>query len=255
MMAHHGETAIVRRFDTLNLKNILYLQAELIHLEAELHQMELDEKFAADPGSRPAHPFSVYDLREAASSGKATQWTKHQEIQSKLQAYNGAVIQYFALRKAAKPAASSIECLREWLDRPEGGDFFLKGREAEMWDTVEDLLSLDCPQPGKDALTTLINEKLVPWYHRRWGHRFQPSLTADWYGVWQYDQEMLETVANAITTLTASLLPSISIVVLYFLSKPFTRLVAMLLFSVLFSVILSAVSTVRRIEVFAATTA
>ena len=83
----------------------------------------------------------------------------------------------------------------------------------------------------------------------------QPSPTVDWYGVWQYDQRMLETVANAISTLLASLLPSISILVLYFLSKPVTRLVAILLFSVLFSVILSAVSTGRRIEVFAATTA
>ncbi|KAL8762945.1 MAG: hypothetical protein Q9184_001167 [Pyrenodesmia sp. 2 TL-2023] len=252
MMAQHGEAAIFRRFDMLNLKSLLYMQAELVHLEAELHHMELGEMSAADP-SKPAYPFSVYDLREC--SGKVTQWTKYQEVQSKLQAYNCAVLQYFALRKAAKPDTNSVECLREWLDRPEGGDFFLKGREADMWETVEDLISLDCRQPGKDALTMLINEKLVPWYHRRWGYRSKPSPTADWYGVWQYDQEWLERVANAISTLLASLLPSISILVLYFLSKPFTRLVAILLFSVLFSLILSAVSTVRRIEVFAASTA
>ncbi|KAI4198013.1 MAG: hypothetical protein LQ346_002858 [Caloplaca aetnensis] len=148
------------------------MQAELVHLEAELHQMELDEKSAAHP-NKPAYPFSVYDLRESAGSSKVTQWTKYQEVQSKLQAYNRSVLQYFDLRKAAKPAANSVECLREWLDRPEGGDFFLKGREADMWETVDDLISPDCRQPGKDALTMLINEKLVPWYHRRWGHRFK----------------------------------------------------------------------------------
>ncbi|KAL8910319.1 MAG: hypothetical protein Q9171_004363 [Xanthocarpia ochracea] len=230
------------------------MQAELIHLETELHQMELDEKSAAN-SSKPAYPFSVYDLREAACSGKVTQWTKYQEVQSKLQAYNGAVIQYLALRKVVKPDANSVECLREWLDRPEGGDFFLKGREADTWEKVEDLVSLDCQQPSKDALTRLINEKFVPWYHRRWVHRFKPSPTAEWYGVWQYDQGMLESVANAISTLLASLLPSISILVLYLLSKPITRLIAILFFSVLFSVILSAVSTGRRVEVFAATTA
>lgn len=91
MMARHGEVAIFRRFDTLNLKNLLYMQAELLHLEAELHQMERDEKSAAaaaDP-SKPAYPFSVYDLREAASSGKATtQWIKYQEVRSKLEAYS-----------------------------------------------------------------------------------------------------------------------------------------------------------------------
>ncbi|KAL8991273.1 MAG: hypothetical protein Q9169_007904, partial [Polycauliona sp. 2 TL-2023] len=85
-MAHHGETAIFRQFKALNLKNLLYMQAELLHLEAEMHQMELDEKSATDP-TKPAYPFSVYDLREATDSGKATHWTKYQEIQTKLQAY------------------------------------------------------------------------------------------------------------------------------------------------------------------------
>ncbi|KAL9026006.1 MAG: hypothetical protein Q9196_005269, partial [Gyalolechia fulgens] len=66
----------------------------------------------------------------------------------------------------------------------------------------------------------------------------KPSSTAQWYGVWQYDKEKLGLLANAISTLLASLLPSVSILVLYFLSKPVTRLVAIL-----------------RIEVFAATTA
>lgn len=83
------------------------------------------------------------------------------------------MIQYSALRKVVKPDANSVECLREWLDRPEGGDFFLKGREADLWEKVEDLVSLDCQQPSKDALTRLINEKFVPRYHRRWVHRFK----------------------------------------------------------------------------------
>ena len=89
MMAHHEELAIFRRFDTLNLKNLLYMQAELIHLEAELRQMELDEKISADP-NKPVHPMSVYDLREVTCTGKTTQWAKYQEVQGKLQAYSGS---------------------------------------------------------------------------------------------------------------------------------------------------------------------
>ncbi|KAI4129924.1 MAG: hypothetical protein LQ338_002009 [Usnochroma carphineum] len=265
MIATHGEAAIFRRFDTLNIKNLLYMQAELVHLEAELRQIELEEKSSADP-NRTAYPFSVYDLRESACSGKVTQWTKYLEIQSKLQAYSmcykqlhrkdGALLQYLALRKVAKPSSNAVEVLQGWLDRPEGGDFFLKGREAYTWEMEKDLVSLNEQQPGQDGLTKLINEKLVPWYHRRWGHRTQkPSLTAESYGVWQYDQEKLNLLANAISTLLASLLPSISILVLYLLSRPVTKLVAILWFSVFFSLVLSAVSTARRIEIFAATTA
>ena len=87
MIANHGEAAIFRRFDTLNIKGLLYMQAELVHLEAELRQIELDERSSADP-SKTLYPHSVYDLRESASTGSATQWNKHQEIQKKLQEYS-----------------------------------------------------------------------------------------------------------------------------------------------------------------------
>ncbi|KAL8940199.1 MAG: hypothetical protein Q9216_002950 [Gyalolechia sp. 2 TL-2023] len=255
MIARHGEAAVFRRFDALNIKNLLYMQAELVHLEAELHQIETDARSSADP-SKNLYPFSVYDLRDSASTGLVMQWTKHQEIQSKIQAYNGALLQYQALRKTAKPTANTVEFLREWLDRPEGGDFFLKGREATIWEAEGDLVSLDCHQSDKDALTSLISERVVPWYHRRWGHRTKkPASTAEWYGVWQYDKEKLSFLTSAISTLLASLLPSISILVLYFLSRPVTKLVVILLFSIFFSLILATVSSARRIEVFAATTA
>ncbi|KAL8781238.1 MAG: hypothetical protein Q9213_006091 [Squamulea squamosa] len=253
-MATHGEAASFLRFDALNIKILLYMKAELVHLEAELRWIEMNEKGSAAT-SESAYPFSVYELRKSAGLGKVTQWTKYQEIQGKLQAYNAALLQYNALRKIPKPASNSVEVLREWLDRPEGGNCFLGPKEANMWDVEKDLLSLNCRQPSEDLLTTLIQEKLVPWYHRRWVSYRQVTTTKDWYGVWQYDQRKLEIVANVISTLLASLLPSISILALYLLSKPVTRLVAILGFSMLFSMILSVVSTARRIEVFAATTA
>lgn len=87
MIANHGEAAMFRRFDTLQVKVLLYMKAELVNLEAELRQMETDGKFSADP-SKTAYPFSVYDLRDSACSGNVTQWTKYQEIQGKLQAYS-----------------------------------------------------------------------------------------------------------------------------------------------------------------------
>ncbi|KAL8717935.1 MAG: hypothetical protein Q9225_004883 [Loekoesia sp. 1 TL-2023] len=159
MIAKHGEAAIFRRFDALNIKNLLYMQAELVHLEAELRQIEQDEKSSADP-SMVGYPLSVYDLRDSVSTGHVTQWTKYQEIQSKVQAYNGALLQYLSLRKIAKPTSNAVEFFREWLERREGGDFFLKGREAAIWEANEDLITLDCEQPSKDALTSLINEKV-----------------------------------------------------------------------------------------------
>ncbi|KAL8832286.1 MAG: hypothetical protein Q9170_004943 [Blastenia crenularia] len=244
MIANHEEAAIFRRFDALNIKNLLYMQAELVHLEAELRQIELDEKASIDPRKIP-YPFSVYvclvDYNNDLLIGVCRQ--------------DRALLQYLSLRKVARPASNAISFLQAWLDRPEGGDFFLKGREAWIWDAEKDLLSLDCEQPSKDTLTFLINEVMVPWYHRLWGYKVKPTATPNCDGVWQYDKWKLGLIANVISTLLASLLPSISILILYFLPKPVSRLVVILFFSILFSLILSLVSTSRRIEVFAATTA
>lgn len=64
-----------------------------------------------------------------------------------------------------------LKLLQEWLDRPEGGDFFLRGREAEIWESEKDLIALSSRQAEKDTITRFISDRLVPWYHRRWGHR------------------------------------------------------------------------------------
>lgn len=87
VMATHGDAANFRRFDALNIKMLLYMKADLVHLEAELRRMEMDQKSSVDK-STSAYPFSVYELRKSACSGKITQWTKYQEIQGKLQAYS-----------------------------------------------------------------------------------------------------------------------------------------------------------------------
>ena len=72
-----------------------------------------------------------------------------------------------------KPKGEDVLTLREWLDRPEGGDFFLRGREAEIWDDRDDLITLDRSEAEGDSLTRLIRDKLIPWYHYRWGHRLK----------------------------------------------------------------------------------
>ncbi|KAL8813738.1 MAG: hypothetical protein Q9223_006968 [Gallowayella weberi] len=241
MMARHGEVAIFRRFDALNLKRLLYMQAELVHLEVELRKIEEEDKNSTDP-ARACFAYSVYDLKESAYTDKGRQWKRFREVQEKVQAYNGAVLQYLAMRKIARPTPNDVELLREWLERPEGGDFFLRSHKDSTWKSNEGFFSLDSEQIGRDSLTWLISEKM-------------PPSSAEWDGVWDYHIDKLEKIANAISTLLAALLPSISILILYFVTQPASRLITISLFSVFFSLILTTVSAAKRVEVFAATTA
>lgn len=65
----------------------------------------------------------------------------------------------------------------------------------------------------------------------------------------------MKAAVNAISTLLSALLPSTSIFLLYFLSSPVARLAAIMLFTTVFSSVLSTVTKARRADVFAATTA
>ena len=60
---------------------------------------------------------------------------------------------------------------------------------------------------------------------------------------------------NAVSAFLSSLLPTTSILVLYFIKKPLARLAVTMLFTAIFSFTLMIVAKARRIDVFAATTA
>lgn len=81
------------------------------------------------------------------------------------------------------------------------------------------------------------------------------ARSADGSGVWHYQYQSMVAVLNGITTLLASLLPSTSIFILYFLKDPVARLIAIMVFTTAFSSTLVLFTKARRVDVFAATTA
>ena len=63
------------------------------------------------------------------------------------------------------PCARDLGTLQGWLDRPEGGDFFLQGCEADAWTDGNDLVTISRYHTDKDRLTGLISHIVVPFYH------------------------------------------------------------------------------------------
>ena len=82
-----------------------------------------------------------------------------------------ALLQHSRILSLPKPTERDVRVLQEWLDRPEGGDMFLKGWEADTWNCGE-LVTLSSRQMNKDGLTSFINDTVIPWYHQTWGCRF-----------------------------------------------------------------------------------
>lgn len=83
----------------------------------------------------------------------------------------------------------------------------------------------------------------------------QRASGEDWNGVWHYEEHGLVAAANIISTFLSSVLPTTSILVLYFVKAPLARLAAVMAFTALFSLTLTVVAKARKVDVFAATTA
>lgn len=99
LVSAHEELAIFRRFGRLNAKNLLYLQADLAHLESELENIELEDKHSED-SEKSAYGNSLFDLRDSEGTCKDLQWRKVLEIRKKLRAYSTLLLDRFADQRA-----------------------------------------------------------------------------------------------------------------------------------------------------------
>ncbi|KAL8723949.1 MAG: hypothetical protein Q9181_007063, partial [Wetmoreana brouardii] len=254
LMGQHQEMATFRRFQRLNAKSLLYMQAEILHLEQELDMIELEDKCSADKDRALLH-VSVFNLKESSGYPHDVQWSKVLEVRKKLEAYNKALVLFSRVQGLPSPCGRDLKTLQEWLDRPEGGDFFLHGREAETWNDENDFLTLPRHKVERDSLTGFVNDLVIPCYHRlstRWN---KGTVSRDPNGIWHYPYDTMTAAVNTISTCLSSLLPSTSIFVLYFLQSPVARLAAITVFTTIFSSTLFMITKARRIDVFAATTA
>ena len=71
----------------------------------------------------------------------------------------------------------------------------------------------------------------------------------------RYKNSKLLRIADVLSTIISSALPIASIIALNFIDRMIIRLVAIALFTMTFSLILTIVTNARRIEIFAATAA
>lgn len=87
------------------------------------------------------------------------------------QALDVALVLFSRVQALPRPCTTDLNTLHEWLDRPEGGDFFLQGREADMWNCRDDVLTFPRCEAERDLLTGFVSDFVVPWYHsfcHRW---------------------------------------------------------------------------------------
>lgn len=88
LMAHDSGMGMFKRFASPNMRNLLYMQAELLDLEDELENICLDDHNHA---TRGPYEFNATDLRRSATSSDSEerrQYEKILEIRGKLKEYS-----------------------------------------------------------------------------------------------------------------------------------------------------------------------
>jgi hypothetical protein len=83
-MGHYPETAIFRRFGSLNMLNLLSLQAELVDLQVQFRDIWIEDETSPDDSEKQ---FSTY-FRVLRKSEDSHQFAMVLDIRKKLQAYS-----------------------------------------------------------------------------------------------------------------------------------------------------------------------
>lgn len=171
LMSSHDEFSILRRFRYLNMKNLLYLQAEIAHLEEELSV--LADQDAQDPELQ-FHGRDWWSLANGEDESSQEQWNKVLQLRSKLDAYNEAVLKQAKLARLEGPSRYELRFLRQWMERPRMGNFPLWGLDRKSWDEEhkDDLVALR-ERSRHDVFSSWVAETVVPGFHRFVGERFK----------------------------------------------------------------------------------
>ncbi|KAH8157135.1 hypothetical protein CIB48_g11112 [Xylaria polymorpha] len=238
-MAWHPSAAIFERFQSVNILNLLGLQAEIAQLEDKLIKAT-----AADEADQPDRKQYQYDWSALQDSNSP----QRQLIMDLRKALNEYKNPYGLASDLRGPG------FRLWFSK-QNGEYRL-GDKLVLWEGSE----------GRDAFTQVLRKGLstisciLPYFHLQ--TRSFPASKEVYTNASQDQDFQIFTTTGAIiragdklVTVLSCLLITVPIVVLTYVSNTNRRLVLIILFTLAFSLAMSFVSDAKRKEIFAATAA
>lgn len=281
-----GSLAIFRRFLPLHVRNVLYMQSEIIHL-AGLLDVNITCNSKSQDETIRQYQFNVAALKgphETCLAGE--QWRLTLELRRLLKEYGSAafplvvatliltflsildeaLLQLAKLLQFAPVSTADLSCLSELLESPlKPGEQFLVGFESLTYDpeSQADLTSLMGQDGEKDMLTKWIDSFVRTIYHKYVGRKVHDPISLCEAGggkgeetvLTYYSDGTITSVIDALSTILSSVLPTVSALVLFFINDPLMRMIALIICTLLFSTILTVMARAKRTECFAATAA
>jgi len=258
--------AIFRRNLILNARNLLCMQAEIANLEFSLRTTIRRDRNAA--GSvRSQFEYDIAAMKGPHTDpGDGLQWQQTLELRRLLKDYNEALLQFAALCRLAPANKSDLSSLRDLTEKnDDSGVPFMLAHEFDTWDNdhLADLTSLAGQYADRDALSRFIDNMVRSVYHKHIGHKFHDPLSVveAWgcegkrKGVVYYPDSYITTTIDTLSTILASILPTIAAFGIYLINDQMTRMGAIVGCTLLFSTVLTLIARPKRAECFAASAA
>ncbi|KAM6513640.1 hypothetical protein FALCPG4_016022 [Fusarium falciforme] len=248
LMEKGKDLAIFRRFDELNIMNLLSMQAEILHLESQYNR-QCDQDSRSNDHSEAEYSTYFRSLHQSRDSG-GEQAGLLDALQTKLSAY------MLQLSKAESPGKSQLAELRGWLRDSKGGKNFLDGVEAEIWTDNDEFkyITIGPPFPENDAFTSLLRGVLLDVFHFLCGERFKVGRVIDEEsGLVRYNDSHINKASSMIVVILSSVIPVLTIFALNAITVTEGRIGMIVVFTGMFAAVLAIFSSARRAEIFAAT--
>ncbi|KAK8012343.1 hypothetical protein PG991_009718 [Apiospora marii] len=262
------QTGMARKFKRLAALNILYLQAELSHLERELERQRRRDLETGRP-ERGDCDWNWLVLSEPALHRGSRQWEVALEIRERLGGYSqmaGLAPPTEEQRKEMFKIVGSSS-LNDRLGAFQSLDLAgAEGPAAYGSENAHDLVLLDGKEEENDILSTWLVEPFFRVVHCLC-KRHKKTLPRDLesappvagddndFGVHLYAANHYDFVNRIVGALVGSATPLASMVILYSVRSDNAKIGLVCVFTLLFCLALSTLSKARRIEVFAATAA
>ncbi|KAF1348614.1 hypothetical protein BDV97DRAFT_390412 [Delphinella strobiligena] len=238
LMADAPEISIFCLFKELNILNIMRMQAELHDLEHQLKDIRQEDFEAGKPRSDYVRDF--YSMRKSVSQ-ENEQPSEENGQPSK--------------------EKREMETLSSWFFGPDGKSF-PKGHEATIWPSKAELKNDSEERLDKDFITVGRDIQTLQSYCMTLCltsttscgdivNRYQAAVRVRK----GYDEKPIAFLSEVVSVAISSLLPTLVILVLYFVKRTLLRLGLIIIFTATFSVLLSIFTTGKRVEIFSATAA
>jgi hypothetical protein len=271
-----SENLIYRRFGSLGARNLLYLQAELQLLEAQLRDFDKrdkqllsldgseDEKKAVDDAARA---WECFLEQSVSKDGQRRKMALVLELRQVMKEYGisasplpplpplqertftpnteEALLRRSRILALPPPSTGTLRAFTNWFRHKKP----FRGSAWHVLDDKSDMLAL-AADAEPDRLSELIRHYLG--YRLRETRSDQPR---SWGPVYFYPARRVARIVAGLSVLIAVLLLVGAIVALYYEPRMAMKIGLLALFTVMFGVSVGLLTKTRRVEVFAATAA